>query len=81
MLLYGCMNPIIIIILNTMCVIIIIRTRTVCYLLETNGVIVRPDGILCSLQDILGRDLGLVVDCLTGGRQCEKACELYCNCI
>ena len=59
---------------------------TVCSLLETNEVIVRPAGILCSLQDILSlhrerRDLGLVADYLTGGGQCGKACELYCHCI
>ena len=55
-------------------------------MLETNGAIVRLAGMLCSLQDILSlhrerRDLGLVVDYLTGGGQCGKACELYSNCI
>ena len=55
-------------------------------MLETNGAIIRLAGMLCSLQDILslpreGRDLGLEVDCLTGCRQCGKACELSCHCI
>ena len=50
-------------------------------MLEMNGAIVRPSGMLCPFLPREGRDLRLVVDYLTGGRQCGKACELYCHCI
>ena len=69
---------------HVMCV-VLVRIRTFCSFLVCKqgasvkqmirGAIDRQAVLLCSLQDILsppreGRDLGLVVDCITGGSQC-----------